>query len=287
MVFQNYALYPHMTVFRNIAFGLRAAKLPKAEIETRVREAAAILELSELLERRPAELSGGQRQRVAMGRAIVREPEVFLFDEPLSNLDAQLRSQMRTEITKLHQKVRTTVIYVTHDQIEAMTLADRIVIMRDGHIQQIGTPTQVYEEPANMFVARFIGSPAMNMLNARVTTQDDRLMLALEDGTVLPVPARANGRLHEGAAVVAGVRPDDLFAQRGSAVGEGHWPLPATAAVVEPLGPESLVHATIAGQNVIAKAHGRDVPAVGESLTFACVLDHLHAFDAATERAIC
>jgi len=287
MVFQNYALYPHMTVFRNIAFGLRAAKLPKAQVEIRVREAAEILELSELLQRRPAELSGGQRQRVAMGRAIVREPEVFLFDEPLSNLDAQLRSQMRTEITKLHQKVRTTVIYVTHDQVEAMTLADRIVIMRDGYIQQIGTPTEVYEAPANMFVAQFIGSPAMNMLKASVTAQNGGLVLSLEDGTALPVPARANGRLTAGTEVIAGIRPDDLFALRGTTVGEGQWPLSATASVVEPLGPESLVHATIAGQTVIAKAHGRDVPAVGEALTFACILDHLHVFDATTEQAIC
>src|SRR5580692_6510507 len=175
MVFQNYALYPHMTVARNMGFGLRAARLPKPEIDRRVREAAAMLGLEALLDRRPGELSGGQRQRVAMGRAIVRDPQVFLFDEPLSNLDAQLRNQVRTEIKKLHQQVRTTAVYVTHDQMEAMTLADRIVLLRDGRIEQVGTPMELFERPANRFVAGFIGSPAMNFFPAHL--QDGEIVL--------------------------------------------------------------------------------------------------------------
>jgi len=287
MVFQNYALYPHMTVFRNIAFGLRAAKLPKPEIAKRVKDAAAILELDELLERRPAELSGGQRQRVAMGRAIVREPQVFLFDEPLSNLDAQLRSQMRTEITKLHQKVQTTVIYVTHDQVEAMTLADRIVIMRDGYIQQIGTPTEVYEQPANMFVARFIGSPAMNMLEATAVTAEGGFGLRLADGSTWPAPAGAISKLSDGMAVVAGIRPDDLVALPGGEAVPGQWPLDVTATVVEPLGPESLVYTAIGGREVIAKSHGRTLPKEGETLKLGLMVDHLHVFDARSEAALC
>jgi len=205
MVFQNYALYPHMTVARNMGFGLRAAKLPAPEIDRRVRAAAEMLGLAELLGRRPGELSGGQRQRVAMGRALVREPQVFLFDEPLSNLDAQLRNQVRTEIKKLHQQVRTTAIYVTHDQMEAMTLADRIVLLRDGRIEQVGTPTELFERPVNRFVAGFIGSPAMNFFAGRV--EGGEIVLPWMR---LPCPTLADAPTD--GRVTLGIRPEDFLA---------------------------------------------------------------------------
>src|ERR671933_235932 len=189
MVFQNYALYPHMSVFENMSFGLRLKKVPKAEIKARVENAARILDITELLERKPKQLSGGQRQRVAMGRAIVRNPKVFLFDEPLSNLDAKLRVQMRTEIKKVHQTVKTTTVYVTHDQVEAMTLADRVVVMNGGRIEQVGTPHQLYHDPKTRFVAGFIGSPAMNFIPARLVNGGAALNVALPEGVALPVPA--------------------------------------------------------------------------------------------------
>ena len=206
MVFQNYALYPHMSVRENLGFGLKIAKLPTNEVAERVTEAAEMLGLSTLLERTPAELSGGQRQRVAMGRAIVRHPEAFLFDEPLSNLDAKLRVQMRTEIKKLHQRVKTTVVYVTHDQVEAMTLADRIVVMKDGWIEQIGTPMDVFNSPVNTFVAGFIGSPPMNLMNGEISQNQ----IVISDQIKLPVPDHLSSHLSESQKVVVGVRADDL-----------------------------------------------------------------------------
>src|SRR5262245_37312435 len=243
MVFQNYALYPHMTVARNIGFGLRSAKLPRDEVERRVRAVATTLGLEALLDRRPAELSGGQRQRVAMGRAMVRSPQVFLFDEPLSNLDAKLRVQIRTEIKRLHQKLRTTMIYVTHDQVEAMTLADRIVIMREGHIQQIGTPLEVYHRPANVFVAGFIGSPAMNLVRGRVARDGGAPALRLDGGIGVPLPKSAE--LAAGRELVLGLRPDDVAV--GGADAGGGWTVEATVAVVEPLGAQSLVFLDLGG----------------------------------------
>jgi multiple sugar transport system ATP-binding protein len=206
MVFQNYALYPHMNVRDNLGFGLKIAGHPAAVLEERVAEAADILGLSDLLDRIPAELSGGQRQRVAMGRAIVRHPDAFLFDEPLSNLDAKLRVQMRAEIKKLHTKVATTVVYVTHDQVEAMTLADRIVVMKDGYIEQIGTPMDVFNHPVNTFVASFIGSPPMNLIPAKIVGG----AVQLSDGTTLPVPSRLKELVREGQDVVFGIRADDI-----------------------------------------------------------------------------
>ncbi|TIN12845.1 MAG: sn-glycerol-3-phosphate ABC transporter ATP-binding protein UgpC, partial [Mesorhizobium sp.] len=207
MVFQSYALYPHMTVRENLGFSLKIAGAPKEEMDRRVAEASAILGLDALLERRPSQLSGGQRQRVAMGRAIVRDPDVFLFDEPLSNLDAKLRTQMRTEIKKLHAKVKSTVIYVTHDQVEAMTLADRIVIMRDGNIEQVGTPDEVFQRPATRFVAGFIGSPPMNLQEA--TVADGKIVFS--GGQSLPLPGRFKAKVNAGDKVVFGLRPDDLY----------------------------------------------------------------------------
>src|SRR6476660_5235520 len=214
MVFQNYALYPHMTVFQNMSFGLRLKRFPKKEIKQRVDEAARILDITELLDRKPRQLSGGQRQRVAMGRAIVRNPKVFLFDEPLSNLDAKLRVQMRTEIKKVHQQVRTTTVYVTHDQVEAMTLADRVVVMNGGNIEQVGTPQQLYHNPRTRFVAGFIGSPAMNFLPVRVQDgANGGLAVKISDQIVLPVPPARTDRYgkHKGRELVLGIRPEHLF----------------------------------------------------------------------------
>ncbi len=284
MVFQNYALYPHMSVYRNISFGLRAARLPKDQVRERVEAAAKVLGLEELLERKPAQLSGGQRQRVAMGRAIVREPQVFLFDEPLSNLDAKLRHQMRTEIKKLHQKVQTTIIYVTHDQIEAMTLADRIVIMRDGYIQQIGAPRDVYHYPANTFVAGFIGSPTMNMCPGNIEAIDGRLHVCLAKGLTVPLPHAA--RLTPGRRVIMGVRPEDLTLVNGAAADPGHWRVLGRIGVVEPLGSETLVSVDIEGHELTGIAKGRAEPAVGSVAQFAFNIENLHLFDHESGAAI-
>ena len=283
MVFQNYALYPHMTVRRNIGFGLRAARLPKPEIERRVLEVAAILGLGELLDRKPAELSGGQRQRVSMGRAIVREPQVFLFDEPLSNLDAELRVRMRIEIKKLHQKVETTIVYVTHDQVEAMTLADRIVVMRDGRIQQVGTPMELFAQPANLFVAGFIGTPAMNLLDGRITSRNGTPAVELARGVVIPVPAAPP--LPAGREVVLGIRPDDLLLAGDGAAPDGAFPIEAPIRVVEPMGAEAILYLELANQEVTGKAHGRVLPGLGPA-RLAIATSHLHLFDKATGLAL-
>src|SRR6187455_2771792 len=220
MVFQNYALYPHMTVAENMSFGLKLRKFPKAEIKARVDNAARILDITELLGRRPKQLSGGQRQRVAMGRAIVRNPKVFLFDEPLSNLDAKLRVQMRTEIKRVHQKVKTTTVYVTHDQVEAMTLADRVVVMNQGRIEQIGTPHDLYHHPRTRFVAGFIGSPAMNFLSCRLEQSDMGIMVRLSDQLALPVPADRTERYRSsvGKPLTFGLRPEHITELRGGAI---------------------------------------------------------------------
>jgi multiple sugar transport system ATP-binding protein len=276
MVFQNYALYPHMTVYRNMAFALRAKRLPKPEIDRKVREAAAVLELEPFLERRPGELSGGQRQRVAMGRAIVRDPSVFLFDEPLSNLDAKLRNQMRAEIKKLHHKIRTTIVYVTHDQVEAMTLADRIVILRDGRIEQVGTPVEVYRRPANLFVAGFIGTPAMNVLPARVADG----AVVLDDGTRWRLPGTAG--VADGRPVMIGLRPEDVRPADGPALGR----LEATVSIVEPLGAEALLTVAFAGREIVAKAEGDAHPEPGTRIGLEANLSRLHLFDPETGLAL-
>jgi multiple sugar transport system ATP-binding protein len=258
-----------MSVERNIGFGLRTSALSAPEKVARIAEAAQILGLTDLLQRRPSELSGGQRQRVAIGRAMVRDPAVFLFDEPLSNLDAQLRAQMRLEIKKLHQRLKRTIVFVTHDQIEAMTLADRIVIMKDGLIQQVGTPDDVYHRPANLFVARFIGSPAMNVLPGEITA--DGLIV---DG--LPTLAAPGA-----GKVSLGLRPDHLLVD-----GPGAIRLAAAVRVVEPLGPDALVYAQLGAHEIAAKATGRRVPKPGERVTLAADPANLHLFDAATGDAI-
>jgi len=283
MVFQNYALYPHMTVRENLGFSLSIAKRPEDEIALAVNEAAHILGLEELLDRRPAELSGGQRQRVAMGRAIVRRPDVFLFDEPLSNLDAKLRAQMRVEIKKLHSKVGNTIVYVTHDQVEAMTLADRIVLMKDGRIVQAGTPLELFDAPVNTFVATFIGSPPMNLLDAII--ENERLILG--DGTQLPVPAPAAGLVQNNQAVVLGFRADSLCP-----VGHGveetgeRIDLPLTVQLTEPLGTETLLFVEISGTEVQAKMYNPRPVSAGEGLDFRMQIDKCHLFDGETGMAI-
>ena len=283
MVFQNYALYPHMSVRENLGFGLKIAKQDEATIIKRVDEAADILGLDELMDRTPAELSGGQRQRVAMGRAIVRHPEAFLFDEPLSNLDAKLRVQMRTEIKKLHQKVKTTVVYVTHDQVEAMTLADRIVVMKDGYIEQVGTPMDVFNNPVNTFVASFIGSPPMNLLPATIKGKN----IVFADDKSLPVPARLTGLVRDGQEVVFGLRPDDLTPV-GHGIAESGDGAKVTLDIVlsEPLGTETILYTSIAGQEAQGKMFGPRIVAPGETLEFDVAMDKAHLFDAATGKSV-
>jgi len=272
MVFQNYAIYPHMSVKKNIAFGLRSSSMAKPDKEKRIQEVAEILDMVPLLERKPNALSGGQRQRVAIGRAMVRDPAVFLFDEPLSNLDAQLRTQMRLEIKKLHQRVGNTIVFVTHDQVEAMTMADRIVIMKDGHIQQVGTPAEVYHKPANTFVAQFIGAPSMNMLPGTLNGQG----VGLKGGGNFKTDQKSSAPYD----VLVGVRPDDLTLGAGNPVVTGK------VTVREPLGPETLIYVDTTAGEIIAKASGRTPPNVGEQVTLSADLANLHIFDAKTGAAL-
>ena len=283
MVFQNYALYPHMNVRDNLGFGLKIAGQSAARIAERVDEAADILGLSELLVRIPAELSGGQRQRVAMGRAIVRHPDAFLFDEPLSNLDAKLRVQMRTEIKKLHSKVATTIVYVTHDQVEAMTLADRIVIMRDGYIEQIGTPMEVFNHPVNTFVASFIGSPPMNLIPADIASGAVRFA----DGTSVPVPSRLVDCVTEGQEVVFGIRADDIT-PIGHGIHEAReiTEIELEVDLAELLGAETLIYSRLAGQEVQCKMFDPRDTRNGERLTFRLSLDRAHIFDAQSTKTV-
>ena len=283
MVFQNYALYPHMSVRENLGFGLKIAKQPPAVITERVNEAAEILGLSALMDRTPAELSGGQRQRVAMGRAIVRHPEAFLFDEPLSNLDAKLRVQMRTEIKKLHNKVKTTVVYVTHDQVEAMTLADRIVVMKDGYIEQVGTPMEVFNHPVNTFVASFIGSPPMNLIPGRI----DGTSVVFADDTSVAVPDRLADRVRDGQEVIFGIRPDDMTPEgHGIHVGGQSAMLDLAIDLAELLGTETLLYTRLGGQEALGKMFDPRAVNEGETLRFRLSLDKVHLFDAGSGRSV-
>jgi multiple sugar transport system ATP-binding protein len=285
MVFQNYALYPHMSVYRNIAFGLYAAQLPKPEIDAKVRKAADLLGLSSLLERRPNELSGGQRQRVAMGRAIVRDPSVFLFDEPLSNLDAQLRGQMRTEIKRLHQSIGTTIVYVTHDQVEAMTLADRIVIMRDGHIEQVGTPLEVFHRPASTFVAGFIGTPTMNLLEIELDWCDGTAALALTNEVRIDVPDQTAKRLAGHPQVIAGFRPDDIKVMPlGGSASIAPNCVPGQVLVAEPLGNTTQIIVKVSERELVGMADGRYVPEAGAHVQLSFDATRLHLFDLSGNR---
>jgi len=277
MVFQSYALYPHMTVRQNLSFGLENLKTPKPEIQRRVAEAARMLQMDQLLERRPGQLSGGQRQRVAIGRAVVREPRIFLFDEPLSNLDAELRVQMRIEIGALHQRLGNTMIYVTHDQVEAMTMADRIAVLKDGRLEQFGRPLDLYNRPANLFVAGFIGSPRMNFLNGRVTSVDDRgVKVALDGGGVIEAPVAA-GDAREGAPVKLGVRPEHIrLAESGEAK--------LAVTITEQLGGESYLHGALpSGETLSVRLAGQTRVNRGDSVGLALADPDLrHLFDAQT-----
>jgi multiple sugar transport system ATP-binding protein len=288
MVFQNYALYPHMSVYDNMSFGLRLKKFPKAEIRSRVEAAARILDIANLLDRRPKQLSGGQRQRVAMGRAIVRNPKVFLFDEPLSNLDAKLRVQMRTEIKKVHRQVTTTTVYVTHDQVEAMTLADRVVVMNHGLIDQIGTPYEVYHAPQTKFVAGFIGSPTMNLLPCRLVEQGARLSVRLADWLSFPVPAAraARYRTYVGSELTFGLRPEHLTEVRGSELPPGMAKFSAPLDVVEPMGMETMVYFLVDGIEVCGRVNPAAAGNAGEQMPLVADLNQMHLINPRNDRVI-
>jgi multiple sugar transport system ATP-binding protein len=282
MVFQNYALYPHMSVYENMAFGLKLRKFPKEEIDQRVREAAKILSIEEYLERKPKALSGGQRQRVAVGRAIVRKPKVFLFDEPLSNLDAKMRVQMRTEISKLHQKLDATMIYVTHDQTEAMTMGDRIVVMKDGIVMQIDTPLNLYNNPVNKFVGGFIGSPAMNFIEGSISTSGTMQFVEKENSFFIDIPKEKQKILegYIGKELWLGIRPEHISIAE-SPVSK----ISATVDVVEPMGNEVFVYVTIGKNQVVARILPAAVQ-VGEVKAFNFSMDRAHFFDKTTENVI-
>lgn len=289
MVFQNYALYPHMTVYENMAFALKLRKTPPDEIDRMVREAAKILDLEKLLDRKPKALSGGQRQRVAMGRAIVRNPKVFLMDEPLSNLDAKLRVQMRAEISKLHQRLGTTIIYVTHDQTEAMTLGTRIVVMKDGIVQQIDTPQNLYNHPANVFVASFIGSPQMNFLDAVCEIKGDSAVLKTEacEITLDAEKAQAlDAGGYNGKTVVMGIRPEDIYDAEDMPENFPHSIVEANVTMYELLGAEVYLYFDMQGTNVTARVASTTKAQAGTKMRFALDLNKIHLFDKETEKTI-
>ena len=298
MVFQNYALYPHMSVYDNMAFGLKLRKVPKTEIKRRVEEAARILDISHLLERKPKALSGGQKQRVALGRAIVRNPQVFLLDAPLSNLDAKLRASMRTELTKLHKSVGTTFVYVTHDQVEAMTMATRIVVMKDGLIQQVDTPQNLYDLPVNKFVAGFIGTPQMNFIDALLTKEGDDLYLKVGNASLkLPKEKANNPALKEyiGQTVIMGIRPESISDDEEAVAQNKDGVMDCTVEVTELMGAEiylylsfeGIEHAIEEGKNVIARVSARSLSRSGDNIKVSFDMSRVHIFDKDTEKCIC
>jgi len=287
MVFQNYALYPHMNVYKNMAFGLKMRRIRKAEIDQRVRRAAGILGIEDLFERKPAQLSGGQRQRVALGRAIVRDPEVFLLDEPLSNLDAKLRVTMRTELVKLHRRLETTMIYVTHDQVEAMTMGDRIVVMKEGRIGQVGAPLEVYNSPADRFVAEFIGSPPMNFLHGKLVREDSAMLVDCDDVSLeVPQERTKQYATYVGKKVVVGIRPEDITSGEPDRQ-KGTWSRTrAKVVVAQLLGAESILELTCGGNNIVARvdSHGTYEPQQEIDVHFN--MSRCHLFDPHTEEVI-
>src|ERR1700737_2264107 len=288
MVFQNYALYPHMTVFENMSFGLRLKKFPKPEIRERVQAAAHILDITDLLDRRPKQLSGGQRQRVAMGRAIVRNPKVFLFDEPLSNLDAKLRVQMRTEIKRVHQQVKTTTVYVTHDQVEAMTLADRVVVMNHGRIEQIGTPNELYHKPATRFVAGFSGSPAMNFMPCRREDVSGKLHVRLTDRISFPLPPSRAARYQpvgRDEKLMLGLRPEHITEAKAHPE-PGHEAVDAVLDVTEPMGMETLMYFTLEGAQICGRVNPTAGARDGGPLRLAVDLNNMHLLNEVTGAVI-
>ena len=288
MVFQSYALYPHMTIYDNMAFGLKLRKMPKDEIDKRVREAARILDIEHLLERKPKLLSGGQRQRVAMGRAIVREPKVFLMDEPLSNLDAKLRVQMRLEISKLHQRLQTTIIYVTHDQTEAMTLGTRIVVMKDGIVQQVDSPQNLYDLPGNQFVAGFIGSPQMNFIEAKVTKEGNDMFLVYGEGHKVIVTPEKAAKLGDyvGKEVVFGIRPEDVHAAAKYADANENNSVDTNVRVFELLGAEVFLYLTVDGMDITCREHPSTKAKPGDPIKVAFDINKIHVFDKETQVTI-
>jgi len=290
MVFQNYALYPHMTVYDNMAFGLKLRKVPKDQIDKAVREAARILDLEKLLDRKPKALSGGQRQRVAMGRAIVRNPKVFLMDEPLSNLDAKLRVQMRIEISKIHQRLGATIIYVTHDQTEAMTLGTRIVVMKDGVVQQVDTPQHLYEQPGNLFVAGFMGSPQMNFLDAQIAEKGGDLIAKVGEYDIV-IPAAKAKVLKDGGyvgkTVVLGIRPEDIHDSQMFIEASPSAPMTSVVKVYELLGAEVFLYFDVNGTQVTARVDPRTNSKTGDTIKFAFDMEKSHFFDKETELTIC
>jgi multiple sugar transport system ATP-binding protein len=287
MVFQSYALYPHMSVFDNLAFGLRLRHTPKTEIERRVKEAADILGITELLQRKPRQLSGGQRQRVALGRAIVREPKVFLMDEPLSNLDAKLRVATRAELIKLHRRLQTTVVYVTHDQTEAMTMGTRIAVLKDGILQQLDTPQNLYDHPANVFVAGFIGSPAMNFFDGEMVSSDGEVYIQGE-GYKLKAPAKAAAALKGSSTkeVVLGIRPEDIHDRSLVSDANPEECVTVDVDVVEPMGSELFVYLGLAGQNFVARMEPQSKVQAGQKIDIVFTMSNMHAFERASEKAI-
>ena len=289
MVFQNYALYPHMTVFDNMAFGLKLRKVPKDEIKRRVEEAARILDISHLLDRKPKALSGGQRQRVALGRAIVRDPKVFLLDEPLSNLDAKLRAQMRTEISKLHKRLGTTFIYVTHDQTEAMTMGDRIVVMKDGFIQQVDTPQNLYDVPVNQFVAGFMGSPQMNFLDVKIEKQGNEYIMKFGQYNIAIPKEKNQGDVlkdYVGKEVVLGIRPEDVHDEPAFIENAKEGIVDANVEVTELMGAETYLYLNCEGSSITARVEPTSKAKTGDKIKVAFALDKIHLFDKESEKTI-
>lgn len=289
MVFQNYALYPHMTVYDNMAFGLKLRKMPKDEIKQKVTDVAKTLDIEHLLDRKPKALSGGQRQRVALGRAIVRNPKVFLMDEPLSNLDAKLRVQMRTEISKLHHKLQTTFIYVTHDQTEAMTMGTRIVVMKDGLAQQVDTPHNIYEHPVNIFVAGFIGSPQMNFMEAKVLEQNGDIVITFDNETIVLPEDKAKiikEKSYIGKTVIMGIRPEDI--DDGVTFLEAHKDaiVEAKVEVVELMGAETNIYMSKGDTNIVVRVNGSSMAKVGDKIKIALDINKIHIFDKETENTV-
>ncbi|NOX61296.1 MAG: sn-glycerol-3-phosphate ABC transporter ATP-binding protein UgpC [Chloroflexi bacterium] len=289
MVFQSYALYPHMSVYDNMAFGLKLRKVPKAEIDKKVKEAAELLGIAQLLDRKPKALSGGQRQRVALGRAIVRNPKVFLLDEPLSNLDAKLRVETRANISKLHKRLGTTFIYVTHDQVEAMTMADRIAVLKDGILQQVDSPQNLYNYPANVFVAGFIGSPSMNFFDVTLVEESDTGKLYVDGGSFrleVPPDKAETLRKYKGRELIFGIRPEDIHAADFTPPGFFQVPMKATVDVTELMGNEIFVYGLTGGKQFIARVDPRTSARVGEEIELRVNMDNMHLFDPETEVAL-
>lgn len=285
MVFQNYALYPHMTVYDNMAFALRLRKYKKAEMDKIIKESAALLEIEELLDRKPKQLSGGQRQRVALGRAIVRNPKVFLFDEPLSNLDAKLRVQMRAEIIKLHKKLNTTIIYVTHDQVEAMTMADKMVVMKDGIIHQMDTPLEIYNKPNNLFVAAFIGSPSINIMDGKILDEDGKLYFS-DNNFKVEIPQTAHLKQYVNKNIKMGIRPEDIYDAQYDQMAEYPQQIQALCEVVEPMGNEFIVFLKTQNFQFTARFDPKKFPKIDEKIKITFDMKKAHFFDVETEERV-